>query len=265
MKRFLTRLFFVIGPFVFVLSVIGLMAYKSELKLLKYDLTCPTNILAAVVGDSRVEVSFDTDEIPWLQNFGLSAAPFLITAHKARLIAELNPHIRLIMIDIWPDKFFSNITDADTDNSFIPDGFAVIEMMTRTDMPPLDDRFQLRFVNGVLKPWLKKWLFMKDNRNKIIGGFARNKKFLSDYLLNDIDKIPFGPPSNPVHLRQVPTDGEIILEHLLDYFAKNTNHINIVLTATPILWYKERYAEDAREYYEKRMVARISERNKLMG
>lgn len=122
MKKFLLRLAIVLVPFLVLLGVLTCSAYKSEMAVLERDLTCPTNILAAVVGDSRVEVYFDPDEIPWLQNFGLSASPISITAHKARIIAEQNPHLKLLIVDVWPSKFFTDLSVSYTAKKSIPEG-----------------------------------------------------------------------------------------------------------------------------------------------
>ena len=137
MKRFLLRLGLILGPFLALLGILVHVAYHMEMDALRRDLTCSTNIVAAVVGDSRVEEFFDCEEIPWLANFGLGATPFEVSAHKARLIVDCNPHLQLLVIDVWPGSFFARV-----DRPYDPcvprhKGIALIEMMTRDDMPPL--------------------------------------------------------------------------------------------------------------------------------
>ena len=85
MKKFLIKGIFVFLTFALVLCVMTRMAYKSEFKRLKRNLTFPKNILAAAVGDSRVEVYFDPDEIPWMRNLGMSAMPFTVSAKLSTL------------------------------------------------------------------------------------------------------------------------------------------------------------------------------------
>ena len=259
MKKFIFRLSLAICPFAFALGTLLRIVYQSELDVLKHDLTCPTNILAAVVGDSRVETYFDPEEIPWLRNFGQSATPFTVTAHKAKLIAELNPHLKLVIIDIWPDQFFSNI-----DKPYgpgVPDGIALIEMMTREGMAPLGDGFDVRVVKGVLVPGLENLMAEGRRKGQITGGFMKNHKFIKDgyFCVECAHAIPFWPKKTPIELPHVtPTGCEIVLDRLLrDLSQKN---INVILTTTPLLWYEPRYTKEAREYFERRM-AEIASRH----
>ena len=251
MKRFLCRLCAVFIPFVLAMYVLMRLAYKEELRILKDDLTCPTNILAAIDGDSRVEVYFDPAEIPWLRNFGLSASPLPITAHKARLIAGLNQHLRCIIIDVWPGNFFSTLRVPFHDKA--PAYVSLVELMTRQDMPPLGEGFEVRASRGVLRPGISHILHGSANVNSgLKGGFFENKKSLVERLeSSDMYGTPFGPPRTPWELEVTPTDGELVLENLIkELQAKG---FKVVLTTTPMLWCEKRYSIEARMYFERRM------------
>lgn len=255
MKKFILRVFAVLVPFVAVVGTIVRLAYVTELNVLKRSLTCPTNIVAAVVGDSRVEVYFDPAVMPWLRNFGLSATPFPVSAQKARLIAELNPHLKLLIVDIWPSKFF-----ADLDKPFAvterasPYACSLVELMTRHDMPPLGEGFEVRLANGVLKPGLRHLMFGADDAESgITGKFAENDKFLFEETPEGPKvRTAFGPPEKPTPLAKTPTGGEVVLEHLLEDLS--STGIKVVLTTTPILWSEKRWTPEARAYFERRMM-----------
>ena len=242
----------VLVSFAFSVGCLSYLACKSEMHTLKHDLLCQTNILAAVVGDSRVECYFDPGEIPWLRNFGLSATPFSITAHKAKLIVDLNKQLQFIIVDVWPLQFFSSL-DVPFAAS-VPYGCALLEMTTRYDMPPLGDGFEVRWSKGVLVPWCRN-LFKNTSEAKgqLTGKFYKNHKFLK-YDINDDEHIydqSRPPPRTPENLPSLPTGGETILIHLLEHMKRN--NVKVVLTTTPILWYERRWTSEARAYFERRM------------
>ena len=251
MKKFIIRVLAILSPFAAIVATLVFSAYKTEIGVLKNDLQCPTNIVAAVIGDSRVEVYFDPEVLPWMRNFGLSATPISITAHKARLVAEQNPHLKCIIIDVWPSKFFSTLKKPFTEA--VPDSASLIELMTRQDMPPFGEGFETRVSSGVLKPAISHILRGRDDaKSGLTGGFFENKKSLVERLKSsDEYDTPFGPPRTPWQLKATPTDGEIVLEHLIkDLKAKG---VNVVLTTTPMLWCDKRYSVEARLYFERRM------------
>ena len=252
MKKFLIKGIFVFLTFALVLCVMTRMAYKSEFKRLKRNLTFPKNILAAAVGDSRVEVYFDPDEIPWMRNLGMSAMPFTVSAKVAKLSAILNPDLKLLVVDVWPDKFFENLSCPYSDG-YTPNIIALFELMTRKDMRPPGDGFPVRLSAGVLNPWLKNTFSPSDYGRCMVGGFFKNRKTIKPEWFNieNMRKIKFGPPEEPVALPGVPTGGEIVLEHLLSDLSQYDIHV--VLTSTPILWYEYRWTEEARNYFERRM------------
>ena len=263
MKKFIVKLCLILCPVAVAICALTYVAYESELQILKRDLTCPTNIVAAVVGDSRVEVYFDPAEIPWMKNFGISAAPFSLTAQKARLVAQLNPSLKLLVIDVWPAKFFQGISRPIEAASAVPYGTALIEMMTRKDMPPLGDGVEIRIAQGVIRPGLRNILHGAENAHgQITGGFFKNKKSIPEELFNETcaRKVGFAPPETPVDLPETPTGGEIILDHLLADLSKTD--IKIVLTTTPLLWEKLRWTPAALEYFERRMTE-IAARHKV--
>ncbi len=249
MKRFVIKLSVVVVPFIALLAILFRVAYVAELNLLKKDLTFPPGIRAAVLGDSRVEVYFDPDEIPWLRNCGQSATPFEITAHKAKLIAELNPNLELIIIDMWPSKLFAdNVPFA----PFCPYGISLIEIMSRDDMPPLGENFPVRLSQGLLRPGLKHAVSTRtDAKSQIAGGFMKNHKFLKENKWSKIETYTSHPK---YQMKAVPPRGEVLLENLLDWMKKHNRRV--VLTSTPLydLWWTNYYSEEARTYFEKRMV-----------
>lgn len=252
MNKFLLRLAIVLVPFLVVMGTVTQLAYKSEMAILERDLTCPTNILAAVVGDSRAEVYFDPDEIPWLQNFGQSASPFSITANKARMIAKLNHHFKLLVIDVWPHTFFSRIDVPYNASLKAPAGIALMELYTRKDMPPIGEEFEMRLATGVIKPYFRSLTNKQNAHGEITGKFFKNKKHIDaeNFATQGMGR-GFGAPKEPKHLPATPTGGEIVLEHLL---ADLTGQgINVVLTTTPMLWYEQRWDKESREYFERRM------------
>lgn len=263
MKKFIVKLCLILCPAAVAICALTYAAYESELRILKRDLTCPTNIVAAVVGDSRVEVSFDPDEIPWMKNFGKSASPFFLTAQKARLVAQLNPSLKLLVVDVWPSRFFANINKPIEVASPVPYGIALIELMTRKDMPPIGDGLEVRIVQGVVKPGLNNILHGTENAHcQITGGFFKNKKSIPEELFNEAcaRNVGFPPPKKPFDLSKTPTGGEIILDHLLADLSKTD--IKIVLTTTPLLWEKLRWTPAALEYFEQKM-SEIAGRHKV--
>lgn len=252
MKRFVIKLFVVMVPFVVLFAILSCVAYTTELGLLKKVLTFPVVIRAAIVGDSRVEQYFDPEEIPWLKNCGQGGTPFEITAQKAKLIAELNPNLELIVIDIWPDKFFAG---NEPFGPFCPDGASLIELMTRENMPPLGDNFALRFSQGMLKPGLKhvlKYAVWKDSApvSRITGGFVKNHRFLKNSKWAKPETYANRPV---VELRTIPPKGERVLEDLLKWMREHKR--KVILTSTPLydLWWKNYYSEEAKTYFERRM------------
>ena len=251
MKKFIVRLCAILAPFVAIVALFVFAAYKTEIGVLKNDLLCPTNVVAAIVGDSRVEVYFDPEEIPWMRNFGLSASPLPVTAHKARLIAGLNPHLRCIIIDVWPSKFFATLKEPFPDT--VPSSASLVELMTRQDMPPFGEGIETRVSSGVLKPAVSHILHGSENANSgLTGGFFENKKSLVERLKSsDEYGTPFGPPRTPWQLKATPTDGELVLERLIKELK--SKGVNVVLTTTPMLWCEKRYSVEARMYFERRM------------
>ena len=251
MKKFIVQVAAILVPFAAIVALLVFAAYKTEIGVLKNDLLCPTNVVAAIVGDSRVEVYFDPKEIPWMRNFGLSASPLTVTAHKARLIAGLNPHLRCIIIDVWPSKFFSTLKEPFPDT--VPSSASLVELMTRQDMPPFGEGFEIRVSSGVLKPGLSRILHGSGNANLgLTGGFLENKKSLVERLKSsDEYGTPFGPPRTPWQLKSIPTDGELVLENLIKELQAKS--FNVVLTTTPMLWCEKRYSVEARMYFERRM------------
>ena len=247
MKNFLIKLALFTFPAVGLLAVLTRIAYVTELSILESDLTLPTNVVAAVVGDSRVEVYFDPREIPWLRNYGQSATPFRITAEKARMIADLNPNLELLVIDIWPYQFL----DVNPFASSAPHGVSLLELKTRKDMPPFGEEFPMRLGSGLVRPGLRHALKKEDAQSQIAGGFFENKHCLTDDIAKGMQYGRKPPPAAPMSLQKTPTAGEIVLEHLLDELTGKG--INIVLTTTPILWYEKRWAPASREYFERRM------------
>ena len=253
MKKFLIKLSIVLIPFLAFVGAITYCAYKTEMRILERDLTCSSNIVAAVVGDSRVEVYFDPDEIPWMRNFGQSATPFAITAQKARLVAKLNPHLRLLVVDVWPSKFFSCLRKPIGDSASC--GVALLELMTRKDMPPISDGFEVRLANGVLSPGARHLIIGgADAKSQIAGGFLKNKKSLKYGLRPECARqMGFPPPRVPYShdISELYSDGEIILDHLLDDLSKY--NLRVVLTTTPALWIDQRWTKETLDYFDRKM------------
>lgn len=243
MKRFLIKLSIVMMPFMAVLAILIRVAYVTELNLLKKDLTFPPGIRAAVLGDSRVATTFDPDEIPWLRNCGKPAIPFEITAHKAKLIAELNPNLELIIIDMWLSDFWGDPA--------CPHGISLIEIMSREDMPPLGDNFPVRLSQGLIRPGLKHSVSTHgDVKSQIAGGFATNHEFLKENQWSKIETYTSRPK---YQLKGIPPRKEVLLENLLNWMKKHNR--KVVLTSTPLydLWWNNCYSEEARAYFERRM------------
>ena len=260
MKRFLLKSSVVLLAFAGTLCILICGAYKTELRILERDLTCPTNIVAAVVGDSRVETYFDPAEIPWMRNFGESATPLPITAQKARMVARLNPHLKILVIDVWPNNFFSCLRCPIGAAS--PFGCALLEIMTRKDMPKISDGFETRLIRGVMVPGLTHMLFGDENaKSQLAGGFFKNAKMLEFGIRPEYaHMMPFPPPESPYSLdvNPLPADGEIVLNHLLD--ALSIYDLKVVLTTTPILWIDQRWTKETLEWFENKMTE-IAERH----
>lgn len=226
-------------------------AYRTELDVLKADLTFPTNILAAVFGDSRVETSFDEKEIPWLKNCGQSATPFQVTAEKVKIAAEMNPNLKLFIIDVWPHKFFEDKDDRHPFWPVVPNGVALIELRNRKFMPDFGDDFPVRLCQGVIRPGLKHAVFgFKTGDSQIAGGFRPAHQFIADgRWLNEESYTSERPHCYQGEI----TKADLILIDLLDYLKARDR--NVVLTTTPIhpLWWKYRYTESFKKYFNDRM------------
>ena len=253
MKKFLVQLCLVPLPFALVVAAISWAAYKVEIKAMEREFILPEGVVAAVVGDSRAETTFDPEELPFLQNFGKSAMPLGVTLEKARMIAKANPSLKMMVIDIWPKPFFENVEKPfGSDGLAVPKGIALMELATRRCMPPFGDGFEIRFKDDVLLPGLKRMLGVKKKkgkgRNPTVGKFARNHKFITDLMSAD---STLKPPARPEDLPATPTAGELALEDLVGWL--NARNIKVVLTTTPLLWYENRYSPEAREYFTKRM------------
>jgi len=225
MKKFLVRLSLVLVPYIIVVLSVIRLSYTTELQILKRDLTFPTNVVGAVVGDSRVEVYFDPAEIPWLKNCGQSATPFQVSAHKAKMIVEQNPHLKVMVVDFWPSKMFDENTPF---WAAAPYGIALIELMTRENMPPIDDECIVRLSNGVIKPGLKH-LFERTAKSQIAGGYHKNHRFL---LENKWSKKETYTKLKMYQLRKTPLYMESVLEDLIVWLKDHD--ITVVLTSTPI-------------------------------
>ena len=263
MKKFLLKLSLVLVPFAVAVGALTPLAYKTEMRILERDLTCPSNIAAAVVGDSRVEVYFDPDEIPWLRNLGLSGTPFAITAQKARLVAKCNPDMKLIVIDIWPSLFFSCLHEPI--GTTAPFGVALIELSTRNDMPPIREGFETRLSRDVLSLGVKHMILGDKNAHGlVVGGFFKNKKSLKFGIRPEYAHLmPFPPPKKPYCYNPSAgrPDGEIVLDHLLEDLSKY--NLKIVLTTTPALWIDQRWTRETLEYFENSM-AKIASRHNVV-
>ena len=234
-------------PFLVVLAILIRVAYVTELNLLKKDLTFPPGIRAAVLGDSRVQTFFDPDEIPWLRNCGQSATPFEVTAHKAKLIANLNPDLELIIIDMWPSQFFN-------DSGFGPHsdyGMSLIEIMTREDMPSFSADIFMRLSQGLICPGLRHSVSTRwDMKSRIAGSFEARHEFLKNNKWSKLETYTSQPQ---YQLKAVPPYKEELLEKLIKWM-KDRNR-KVVLTSTPLydLWWTNYYSEEARAYFERRM------------
>lgn len=257
MRRFVVRLLLAVVPFVALLVALVRIAYLTELDLLKRDLTFSPEVRATIVGDSRVEGSFDSGEIPWLQNCGKSGMPFAVTAQKAKLIAELNPKLELIVIDVSPGRFFEMVKPFD-ELPWCPLGVSLVELMTREDMPPFGGNFHMRLTHGLLLPGLKHRLFQDEPvKSLLAGGYVQKYGFLKA-------DAKFEPDAkNPrVKLSAVPPHGERILDNLLLWMREHKR--KVILTTTPIyeLYWEMFYSEEARLYFERRM-AEISKKHRV--
>lgn len=240
MRKFIVRISLVLFPFLGMLGILTFVTYKEELHVLERDLTCPTGVVAAIVGDSRVEYVFDPEEIPWLMNYGQSGSPFQVTAQKARIIANQNPNLQFLAIDIWPRWFFDDVNESFEGAA---NGDSLVELMTRENMPSFDESFLVRLSAGMWRQGLYHMITgIHRAKSSIAGGFAPKAATMKDGSSFGVDPRP---------LLHVPTTGELVLESLLsDLMHCN---VKIVLTSTPILWYEQRWTEEARSYFEQRM------------
>ncbi len=236
------------ATFVVLFVVLLRLAYVTELDLLKRDLTFPRGIRAAVVGDSRVEVCFDPEEIPWLKNCGLSATPFEITAQRAKLVAELNPELEVIIVDIWPDRF---LQANEPFSQKYQNGISLIEIMTRENMPPLGSDFPMRLSSGLLKPGLKHFLGWRESaRSQLAGAFLENHRFLMAGKWAKLETYVNRAKKEP---RTIPTHGEQVLMDLLDWMRKHNRKVVLITTPLYDLWWRNCYSLATRTYFESRM------------
>lgn len=248
MKRFIIRLSSFAIPLFLAGGILLCLAYKYEINSLRESLTFASDIRAAIVGDSRVEVYFDPDEIPWLANCGQSATPFQVSAAKAKIIVEQNPNLEFIVVDFWPSKLFENAK-----RSFgpcVPSGVAMLEITDRINMPNLGDDFPLRLSQGVLKPGLKRILGLNRGKSSISGGFMRNEKFLAS---NKWSRVETYTTHKMYELEETPLSMESVLEDLLQWMQDR--NVKVILTSTPLyhLWWKYYYSKEAQEYFEQRV------------
>ena len=255
MKRFILNLFIVVLVALGLLGGLVRLTYVVEFSALKAELSIPTNQVAVVVGDSHVEVLFDDGELPWLRNFGLSGMPFEATAKKAKLLVECNPHLQLMVIDIWPTEFFM------PNQPFgpgAPYGVALFEMYDREDMPPMGDDFIVRLAHGVVNPGLSR-LVLGKGQNQLLGGFKpRNESLMNNKWGNaetyeSLEK--FNLEREPAHMEKV-------LENLIVWMQEHK--VNLVLTTTPLYrTYREHgYTPEANGYFISRMEA-IAKKHKV--
>lgn len=239
MKKFVFKLLAAVIPFAVLFFVLLRVAYVTELRLLKNDLTFSSGVRAAIVGDSRVSMHFDDKEIPWLKNCGMSATPFEVTVQKARLIVELNPNLDFIVVDVWPRHLFRGKKPF---GQICPLGVSLIEVMTREDMPSFGVDFPVRFSLGLFKPGLTHaFLRQTSAKSQIAGGFEENHRVLK---LNSakvaVDDFKAPPPH-----------GELVLEHLLVWMQQHKK--KVILTSTPLL--QGSWPDPAVAYFEARIEA----------
>ena len=249
MKKFLKRIFVISVLSAIFVVVMAPAAYFTEMRLLKRDLTLDPGIKGAIIGDSRVEVYFDPSHMPGWKNFGYGGMPFAITAQKARLLATLNPDLKCIVIDVWPNKFFERL-DVPFEN--VPEASALFEVTACEDMPPPSFKTVKRFLAGVLNPGITDIFYPFGVQSQLAGGFFYDRKFIEEKIS---ERFPYGkefpPPEKPLELPPVPVGGEIILEHLVrDLQAQG---VNVVLTTTPVLFIDKRWTPEALGYFERRM------------
>lgn len=233
------------------MSICVVVSYKTELAILKKDLTCRPAVVAAVVGDSRVETVFDPEEIPWLANFGKGGASFSITAQRARIVALCNPNLRFMMIDVNPSRFFRESLSVPLakQNPWDTDGASLIEVMTRKDMPPIGDDLEVRFLHGVLLPGLRNW-FAKfrgkamDN-SPIAGGFRPNTHVMSE------DKAFF--VREKLDASSICGDGETILRNLISDLRDLD--VTVALCSMPIYEYDKQglFTDEVKEEFACKM------------
>ena len=258
MKQFLLKVLMAGGLFTIIAGSLTIIAYREELKSLKTELTCQPAIVAAAFGDSHVERGFDTNELPWLANFGRSAMPFSATAQKVKLAVELNPQLRLVIIDVWPWSLLSSLeVPYEIANRPAHPGIALLEMRSRELMPPLGDGFRLRFSNGVLKPGLERALGLETRRNPIAGEFIPTDICMKS---NKWSKIETYLSDHVTDIAQTSSGGEIILDDLLSWLAER--HVRAVLTTAPIYKWKWEYNHTprAKEFFKTHMLE-ISKRH----
>ena len=253
MKKFLLKISLVLVPFAFSICCLAYLAYNSEVQIFESDISCPTNVLAAVVGDSRVNKGFDPTEITWLRNFGSAGMSFMTTMEKAKRIARLNPNIKLLIIDVNPGRFvYERISEPlIKQNPWEPPGTVLINIMAFRDMPPLCDGDEVRFVNWVLIPYFKRLLFKHflfkhySTKSPITGGFEQYHRFMTDSHIKD--------QTRPIETRKICTDCENKLDRLLNYLR--FRNINVVLCSMPVYHWSDwdQIPEDAKTYFVQRM------------
>ena len=185
MKRFLVRCLIFGLMVVAIGGSVAFWAWRTEMVCLRRALTCPEAQIAAV-GDSHVEVSLDPAEIPRFRNFGRSASPLIVSLIKARMICEENPQLKVLIIGVWPIRFFDfTLEDTGYYAKLCYPMYVISELYPTEHRPPIAPGFLLRFTEGIVVPAVKH-TFSPDSECFLAGGFVRRETAFLETKWSDI-------------------------------------------------------------------------------
>lgn len=154
MKKFICKsaVFAIVTIVTIVISTF--IAYKYESSLLRRNLICDPEIKIAAVGDSLVATAFDDEGVKFLRNFGVPGDNFFSIIKRARMIADLNPNLELMVLAFSPDRFLTHDVEKPIPlcSKWLLPHTIVVELMFHEDMPPVSSDIFIGMIGGILRP-----------------------------------------------------------------------------------------------------------------
>lgn len=254
MKRFLLRCL-ILGSIVAAIGGgVAIWAWRTEMAFLRCALRSPETQIAAV-GDSHVEVSLDPSVLPKFQNFGRSASPLIVSLIKARIICEENPQLKVLIVGVWPIRFFDfALEDTGYYAKMCYPMYVISELYPTEHRAPVAPGFLKRFTDGIVLPAIRHTI-SPESDCFLAGSFVRRDTAFLETKWNDISLYQ-NQNQQPVDAQREGYGEKVLKQFLTEMHASS---VKVVLVTAPVHPWTRMYSipqEDQRLFIDR--MTRIS-------